>query len=343
MDIIQKQTSGRRAIILRFGRKLVQYAFVIIVALTLNFALPRLAPGDPLTFVVGEETANGLTPDNRLKLEKEMGLDGTAFKQYGRFIGGALQLDLGSSTKFGKPVTAVLGERMPWTLFVVIPALIISPIIGIILGAYAAWNRGKKRDVGMLAAILTLESMPAFWVAMILIAVFGVTLGWLPTFGAAPLFKTDNWSYTIDVIRHLILPVATIVIASAGTNFLLTRSSMLDTLGQDYMMMAEAKGVRKRGIIYKHALRNAMLPVYTHITMSLGILVSGAVVVETVFSYPGIGSLLYESVIARDYPLMQGVFLIITIGVILANLLADLTYPLVDPRARIRKPVEGSI
>lgn len=337
------QASGRRVFLLRLGRKLMQYAFVIIVALTINFALPRLAPGDPLSFVIGAETANELTPEKREQIEKQLGLDGTVIEQYGRFMGGAVRFDLGSSTKFGKPVTTVLGERIPWTLIVVLPALVLSPLIGIILGAYAAWNRGKKRDVGMLAAILTLESMPAFWVGMILIAVFGVTLGWLPTFGAAPMFKADNWSYVMDVIRHLILPVATITIASAGTNFLLTRSSMLDTLGQDYMMMAEAKGVRKSGIIYKHALRNALLPVYTHITMSLGILVSGAVVVETVFSYPGIGSLLFESVIARDYALMQGVFLMITIGVILANLLADLTYPLVDPRARIRKPVEGSV
>jgi peptide/nickel transport system permease protein len=337
------QTSGRKIFLLRFARKLVQYTFVIIVALTINFSLPRLAPGDPLIFVIGSETANEISPEKRKVLEKQLGLDGTMIEQYGRFIGGTVQLDLGSSTKFAKPVTKVLGERMPWTFIVVLPALVLSPLIGIILGAYAAWNRGKKRDVGLLAAILTLESMPAFWVGMVLIAVFGVALGWLPTFGAAPMFKTDNWSYAMDVIRHLILPVVTITLASAGTNFLLTRSSMLDTLGQDYMMMAEAKGVRKSGIIYKHALRNALLPVYTHVTMSLGILVSGAVVVEMVFSYPGIGSLLFESVIARDYALMQGVFLIITIGVILANLLADLTYPLVDPRARIRKPVEGSV
>lgn len=296
-----------------------------------------------MSFVIGADTANGLTPEQREQLEKDLGLDGTVLQQYGKFMSGVLVFDLGSSTKFGKPVTTVLGERIPWTVFVVLPALVLSPFIGIILGAYAAWNRGRKRDVGMLTVILTLESMPAFWVAMILIAVFGVSLGWLPTFGAAPLFKTDNWSYMVDVLRHLVLPVATITIASAGTNFLLTRSSMLDTLGQDYMMMAEAKGVRKSRIIYRHALRNALLPVYTHITMSLGILVSGAVVVETVFSYPGIGSLLFESVIARDYALMQGVFLIITIGVIFANLLADLTYPLVDPRARIRKPVEGSV
>ncbi|MNE29649.1 Glutathione transport system permease protein GsiC [compost metagenome] len=194
----------------------------------------------------------------------------------------------------------------------------------------------------MLAGILALESMPGFWVGMILIAIFGVTLGWFPTYGAAPLIKADAWSYMLDVAHHLVLPVLTITIASVGTNFLLTRSSMLDTLGQDYMLMAEAKGVGKRALIYKHALRNALLPVYTHITMSLGVLVSGAVVVETVFSYPGIGRLLYESVMARDYLLMQGVFLLVTLGVIIANLLADLTYPLVDPRARIRKPAEGT-
>jgi peptide/nickel transport system permease protein len=329
--------------LIRLGRKMFQYAVVLILALSINFALPRLAPGDPLQFVIGAEVVDAMTPEQREKAEMELGLDGSFWHQYIEFMSGAAALDWGSSTKYAKPVTAVLAERFPWTLIVVVPTLLFSTLLGVWLGAYAAWNRGKKRDLGLLTGILTLEAMPGFWVGMILIAVFGVTLGWFPTFGAAPMFKTDTWSYVVSVAEHLVLPVATITIASFGTNFLLTRSSMLDTLGQDYMMMAEAKGAGKLSIIYKHALRNALLPVYTHVTMSLGLLVSGAVIVETVFAYPGIGSLLYESVIARDYPLMQGVFLLVTIGVIFSNMLADFTYPLVDPRARIRKPVEGSV
>lgn len=327
----------------QFGKKLIQYMLVLAVALTINFALPRLAPGDPLEFFFGESTINELTPGQRQQVEHELGLDRTVWQQYADFMTGVFRLDLGSSIKYGKPVTDVLAERLPWTLLLVAPSLILSAVIGIALGAYAAWNRGKRRDLFFLAGMLTVESIPGFWIGMLLIAVFSVSLGWLPSFGAVPIAHTGGTAdYVLAIIEHMILPVLTITITTIGANFLLTRSSMLDTLGQDYVVMAEAKGASQRSLIFNHALRNALLPVYTHITMSLGILVSGAVVVETVFSYPGIGRLLYESVIARDYPMMQGVFLIITLGVIAANLLADVTYPIFDPRARTRKTVEES-
>ncbi|ALS24975.1 MULTISPECIES: ABC transporter permease [Paenibacillus] len=325
----------------RFGRKCVQYILVLFIALTINFALPRLAPGDPLIYFMGQEV-NTLTADQRQRMNQELGLDRTLWEQYTDFMVGAVSLELGSSTKFGKPVKDVLMERLPWTLLLVLPAFVLSALIGMACGAYAAWNRGKRRDVALLTSMLALESLPGFWLGMLLIAVFAVNLGWLPSYGAVPLVHNGGADYVIEVIRRLILPVTTITLATVGANFLLTRSSMLDTLGQDYMFMAEAKGVGRRNLIYRHALRNALLPVYTHVTLGLGTLVSGAVVVETVFSYPGIGRLLYESVIARDFPMMQGVFLLITVGVIAANLLADLTYPFIDPRARYFKPGEGT-
>lgn len=317
-------------------RKLTQYLLVVLVALTINFALPRLAPGDPLTYFLGAEI-NSITAQQKAQVKQELGLNYTVWEQYTRYVTGIFKLDLGSSTKYGKPVVHVLREKLPWTLLVVLPAIVFSALIGIAGGAYAAWNRGKRRDLFLLTGFLALESMPGFWIGMLLIAIFSVHLGWLPSFGAVPLYHMGGtFSYIIEVVKHLVLPIITVTLASVGANFLLTRSSMLESLGQDYIQMAEAKGVSQRKLIFRHALRNALLPVYTRITMSLGVLVSGAVVVETVFSYPGIGRLLYESVIARDYPMMQGVFLLITLGVICANLLADLTYPLVDPRARTR-------
>ncbi|GEB33636.1 ABC transporter permease [Brevibacillus parabrevis] len=326
-----------------FGKKCIQYVLVLAVALTINFALPRLAPGDPLEFFFGESTINELTPQQRQQVEHELGLDRSLWQQYADFMTGVFRFDLGSSIKYGKPVTEVLADRLPWTFLLVAPSLIVSAVIGIAIGAYAAWNRGKRRDLLFLTGMLTIESIPGFWIGMLLIAVFSVSLGWFPSFGAVPIaFTGGGMEYVLALLKHMTLPVITITLATIGGNFLLTRSSMLDTLGQDYVLMAEAKGAVKRSLIFNHALRNALLPVYTHITMSLGILVSGAVVVETVFSYPGVGRLLYESVIARDYPMMQGVFLIITLGVIAANLLADLTYPLFDPRARQRKQVEES-
>ena len=334
---------SRNLFSLHFGKKFLQYLLVFLIALTINFSMPRLAPGDPLQYYFGESSLNELSPEQRLNVERELGLDLPVWEQYLTFIFGIFQLDLGSSIKYGVPVTEVLAERLPWTLLLVGPALILSTIIGIAIGAYAAWNRGKRRDVLTLTGMLTLESIPGFWIGMLLIAVFSVTLGWFPSFGAVSSVQTGGTlEYILDVFLHLVLPVLTVTIASVGSNFLLTRSSMLETLGQDYIQMAELKGVSNGSLIFRHALRNALLPVYTHFTMSLGVLVSGAVVVESVFSYPGIGRLLYESVTARDYPMMQGVFLIITLAVIITNLLADLTYPIFDPRARTRKSVEDS-
>jgi peptide/nickel transport system permease protein len=324
-----------------FGSKLWQYLLVVWIALTINFLLPRLAPGDPLYYMMGDAVAN-LTEEQRMELYRELGLDLPVFIQYIQYLKGAFTWELGSSIQFGVPVANMLADRLPWTVALIGPSIILSALIGITCGAYAAWRRGTNRDVMLLTGILTLESMPGFWIGMILIAIFAVNLGWFPSFGAAPIVHTGGTLlYIFELIRHLILPVTTITIATVGTNFLLTRSSMLDTLGQDYIWMAEAKGVSRRTLIYRHALRNALLPVYTNITMSLGVLVSGAVVVETVFSYPGLGRLLYESVMTRDYPMMQGVFLLITIGVIVANLIADLTYPLLDPRVRNKIRGEG--
>ncbi|MFJ7744857.1 ABC transporter permease [Peribacillus sp. NPDC097295] len=333
----------RKGFSLDFGKKFLQYVLVFLVALTINFSMPRLAPGDPLQYYFGESSLNELSPEQRLDVERELGLDSPVWEQYLTFITGIFHFDLGNSIKYGIPVTKVLAERIPWTLLLVGPALILSTIIGIVIGAYTAWNRGKRRDVLTLTGMLTLESIPGFWIGMLLIAVFSVNLGWFPSFGAVSTVHTGGtMNDVLDVLSHLILPVLTVTIASVGSNFLLTRSSMLETLGQDYIQMAELKGVSNGRLIFKHALRNALLPVYTHFTMSLGVLVSGAVVVESVFSYPGIGRLLYESVTARDYPMMQGVFLIITLAVIVTNLLADLTYPIFDPRARTRKSVGDS-
>ncbi len=324
----------------QIGKKIVQSVIVLLIALSINFIMPRLAPGDPLQYFFGDTTLNELTAEQRLAVEKELGLDLPVWQQYFQFITGIFQMDMGSSIKYGVPVTEVLAERIPWTLLLVGPALLLSAIIGISIGAYAAWNRGKRRDLFFLTGMLTIEAIPGFWIGMLLIAIFSVQLGWLPSFGVGSMNNLEGFSdIVMNFLRHSVLPITTITIATIGSNFLLTRASMLDTLGQDYMAMAEAKGVSKRALIFKHALRNALLPVYTHLTMSLGVLVGGAVIVETVFSYPGVGRLLYESVVARDYPMMQGVFLVITLAVIVANILADMTYPIFDPRARMRRKV----
>ena len=232
-------------------------------------------------------------------------------------------------------MTSIIADKLGWTLLLVFPALLLSTLIGVMIGAYSAWNRGKGRDVTLLTTMLTFQAIPGFWIGMLFIAIFAVQLGWFPTYGALSIVQDGTtWGYVKDVLWHLVLPVTTLSIATVGSNYLLTRSSMLESLGQDYMLMAEAKGVKKRTLIFNHGLRNALLPIYTQFTMALGSLIGGSVIVETVFSYPGIGRLLYESVVARDFPMLQGVFFMITLGVIAANILADITYPLIDPRAK---------
>ena len=324
------------------GKKLFQYFLVLFVAITINFGLPRLAPGDPLMYFFDEATLQELTADQKQAVLESVGLGGTVWEQYTNYIKGIFTLDFGTSIKYAQPVTEIIADKLGWTITLILPALILSTLIGVIIGAYSAWNRGKGRDITLLTTMLTFQAIPGFWMGMLFIAVFAVQLGLFPTYGAVSIVQDGTtWGYIKDVAWHLVLPIATLSIATVGSNYLLTRSSMLESLGQDYMTMAEAKGVTKKTLIFNHGLRNALLPIYTQFTLALGSLIGGSVIVETVFSYPGIGSLLYESVTARDFPMMQGVFLMITFGVIVANVFADLTYPLIDPRAKSGVGKEG--
>lgn len=316
------------------SRRAGQYLLVLWVAVTLNFALPRLAPGDPLHYLLGQE-ANTLTPEQRERVLAQYGLDRPVPAQYASYLAGLVRADLGTSVRFGRPVRDILVDRLPFTLLLVVPAIVLSTVLGTALGVLGAWKRGRPLGVALLVGMLFLESAPSFWIGMLLIAVFSVELGWLPSFGTGPLVAVDGLpAYGVEVARRLILPVATITLATVGGTFLLARASLLTTLGEDYVLLAEAKGVPGRSVVFRHALRNALLPVYTNVALRFGALAGGAVVVETVFGYSGLGRLVYESVLARDYPLLQGAFLLISVGVIAANLLADLTYPFLDPRVR---------
>lgn len=316
----------------RLLKRIGQYVLVLCVALTLNFLLPRVAPGDPINYLLNNEV-NAITAEQREQILSQYGLDRPVLEQYGHYWMDLIQLELGTSVRFGRPVTDVLMDHLPWTLLLVGSATVLSTLTGATAGTIAAWKRGNAWDTGMMVGILSLEAMPGFWIGMILISIFAVTLGWLPSFGAVSLVSSGGLlAFFLDVLHHMILPVIAITLATTGSIFLLARASLLTTLGEDYTTMAEAKGVSERGVVFRHALRNALLPVYTNLTLSLGTLVSGAVVIETVFAYPGLGRMIYEGVLARDYPLLQGAFLLVTIGVVSANLLADLTYPLLDPR-----------
>lgn len=312
----------------------VQYALVLVFAVTLNFLLPRLMPGSPLVFLAGEDVGF-MSEEQRGQLLSSLGLDRPVWAQYVLYLGNLARGDLGFSFQKGRPISEIIAQRLPWTLLLVGLSLILATLAGLAWGTLAAWRRGTFVDVASLGTSMFFESTPSFWLGMIFIALFAATLRWFPIFGAqTPGAVLAGWSRVVDVARHLVLPLATLTLITIPGFFLIMRYSMLTVLGEQYIATAKAKGVGERGVMYRHAMRNALLPVATVFMLNLGFIVSGATVVETVFSYPGVGRLLFEAVLNRDYPVIQATFFIITVSVIAANVLADLLYPLIDPRVR---------
>jgi peptide/nickel transport system permease protein len=315
------------------ARAVVQYGLVLFAAVCLNFALPRLAPGDAIDYLFPPEQAGAVSPEQRAQVLRQFGLDQPVPEQFRRYLAGLARGDLLLSVRYGTPVTFLLAERLGWTLLLVGGAVLLSTVIGTLLGFRSAWRRGSAGDAGVLSGVMLVDSMPPFFVGMLFILVFSVQLGWLPTFGAQPTGDAAGMDFLVEAAKRLILPLATLTLASLGPVYLVARSAMVSELQEDYVLMAEAKGLTERQV-RRHAQRNALLPVSTIALIGLGTLVGGAAVVETVFSYPGLGRLIYESVLARDYPVLQGAFLLLAMAVIAANLLNDLLYPLLDPRVR---------
>jgi peptide/nickel transport system permease protein len=322
--------------------KIGQYGLVLFIAVTLNFLLPRLMPGNPMALLAGEE-ANKLTPDQRAELVRSVGMDQPLAVQYTRYLQNLARGDFGYSYQKNKPISSILADRLPWTLLLTVTSLVISTVVGVVLGAMAAWKRGERGDVGLLGLFVFLESLPSFWVGMLLVALFAVQWPIFPAFGATAAWAGyTGWDNVGDILRHLVLPVTTLTIVSISGTFLVARYAMLSVLGEEFICVARSKGLAERQILFHHVLRNALLPVATVFTLNLAFAVGGATVVETVFSYPGIGRLIYEAVLNRDYPILQAAFLMITVMVVAANILADLVYPLLDPRVRQARSRGGS-
>lgn len=310
-----------------------QYGAVLLVAIVLNFALPRLAPGDAIDYLLPPEQAGALTPEQRTEVLNRFGLDEPVMVQFGDYLAGIARGDLLVSVKFGRPVTSLLFERVGWTLLLVGGALVLSTLLGAALGFRSAWRRGTSADTGALAGVMFVDALPPFFVGSLLLLTFSVGLGWFPSYGALAGQDAQGLALVGEVLQRAVLPVATLTIAGLGPMYLVARSALVGEMQEDYVLMAEAKGLSDREV-RRHAARNALLPVSTVSMVGLGTLVGGAAVVETVFSYPGLGRLIYESVLARDYPVLQGAFLLLIVTVVVANLLNDLAYPLLDPRVR---------
>lgn len=329
--------SGGRAVgpvlrrsLARLGQSLV----VVVVATTLNFALPHLAPGDPVEYLY-QGAAGSLTAAQVADLRADYGLDQPLPQQYVSYWRDLFHGDLGVSVEHNRPVRDLLVERLPWTVLLVGTATVLAALVGTLAGALAAWRRGSRSDVGLVSGVLTLDAMPGFWIGMVLVAVLAVGQGWFPSFGAMPVGGAEpGLAGVLAVAHHLVLPVATLVLATLGGTFLLARGAMSSALEEPWVRMAEAKGVAPRRVALHHALRNALLPVSTTVALNVAVLLSGSVVIETVFAYPGLGDLVFDATIARDYPLLRGAFLLVTLGVVASNVVVDLAYPLLDPRVR---------
>ncbi len=304
--------------------------FLFISALI--FTLIHLAPGDPSRILIGER---GRIPQEIFEeYRRRLGLDKPLVVQYFLWLGSFLQGHLGYSMINERPVVGLIGERATYTLELMLIAEVISVVIAVVLGVIAAVKHYSIVDALVSVGALVGYSTPNFWMALMGIMVFAVQLGWLPVFGTkTPGITFDSpISAFLDHLKHLVLPVGVLVLMWTAYLLRMVRSSMLEVLGQDYITTARAKGVKERVVIYKHALRNALLPVITYEGYSIGFLFGGAAVIEYIFAWPGLGQFMVDMAVLRDYPTLMGLGMVIAIMVLLANLGADIAYAVADPR-----------
>lgn len=309
--------------------RLSEYGIVLAAALLINFVLPRALPGGPLKTLGGGENAGALSAETQQRILADYGLDQPLWQQFLSYLGKLATFDLGSSFVDSSPVRDVIAAALPWTLLLVGTSILLTFVIGVVSGVLAGVRRRRGKGNGLLTGALLFDSIPSFWLGMLFIALFGVVLGILPTFGVGTGFADPG-----ELARHLVLPVLTLTLTGFGQFFLVTRYSMLSVLASDYVEHARARGIPPARRMFRHALRPALLPVHTVLLIEIGYLVGGALVVETLFAYPGLGRVTFDAIRARDFPLMQGTFLVLTLAVIVANAIADATYALIDPRLR---------
>jgi peptide/nickel transport system permease protein len=298
----------------------------MIIVSVIAFSLIHLVPGDPAVLIVGDAQNTELLAKTR----SDLGLDRSPVEQFFIWSGNILQGDFGTSIASGEPVFELLWSRFGVTAYVVLVATIVSTLIAVPAGIFAAWRQNTRADVAVVGLAILALSIPSFWAGIILILVFGVELGWLPTVGYVP--PSEGF---VRSLSYIILPVVALTLIQAGTVIRMARAAAIDELRLEYITYARSKGLSEFRVLARHLLPNAMAPVLTIIGFILGTLLAGAAVIETVFTLPGLGRLLVDSILGRDYPVVQGGVLLIAVIYILVNLAVDLVYPLLDPRVRL--------
>jgi len=337
-DAETPETPGRRRRHRTWPVVLASYLGMIFVLITLNFALPRAMPGDPVdaliarggsSFVFGE--------DSRAKLEQYYGLDDSLFSQYTHYLNRLAHGDLGRSITTNKPVTHELARRIPWTALLIGTSMVLATAIGMVLGIHAGWRRDRPADRALMTGLLAAREFPPFLLASLLLFLVSVKLGWLPLGGAETPFSSsyDVVQRVVDIARHALLPTIVLTLGLTVGYYLIMRSGMVQELGADYLRMGRAKGLRQRRLKYRYAARNALLPVVSFTAIEVGFAVTANLLVERVFSYPGLGELMFGSIVTRDYPSMQGAFLVFSVAIVTVNALADVIYRRLDPRTTL--------
>lgn len=324
---------SRRSYLLR--RVLQAFASLFVIA-TILFFLFRMGLPDPTTALVAE----GLNPEQRELVRQRFGLDQPLWQQYLLFLQNAVQGDFGFSFHYRAPVADIIWDRLANTMVLMLSAIAIAYAIGVPLGAWLSWRRGTRTDTVGIFVGLMFRSAPMFWTGMIAILVFGVFWGMFPTSGMRTLpYQADGFFdkvFTLDFLWHLILPAMIVALYYLGSPLLIMRNTMLEVYGEDFIEMARAKGLPERRILYNHAARNALLPVVTQLAVTIGLAAGGQVVVEVVFSWPGLGREILSAVRTSDFPLAQASFLVMAAFVITLNLLVDILYTTLDPRVSFR-------
>jgi peptide/nickel transport system permease protein len=319
-------------------RRISFYLVALWASITINFIIPRLAPGDPAGALMARFQGR-MTPQAIHSLELQFGIShDPLWMQYFQYLNNLFHGNMGTSfTYFPTPVSTVLAQELPWTLALVGTSVLISFTLGTLIGVLIAWKRGSFID-GVFPPLLTFFSaIPYFWLALVALYILAYTLNWFPLNGGYSTSTTIGWNmdFLLSALNHALLPAFTIVLASIAGWMLGMRNAMITTLTEDYVLLAEAKGLSERRVMLSYAARNAILPNITGFALSLGFVVGGSLLTEVVFSYPGIGFALLQAAQNSDYPLLQGIFLLIALAVLGANFIADLVYVVLDPRVRV--------
>jgi len=311
------------------------YLLTLFALATLNFFIPRAMPGDPIAALAAQSSSHfTLGEQTRAALNSYYGLDHSLASQYGHYLTALVHGDLGRSIVTNTAVSHEIGRRLPWTLLLIGSALALSLGIGVLGGVQSGWRRDRPADRALLTTLLAVREFPAYLLASLLLFVFAVKVQWLPLFGAQTPFS-DSFSLAAkvgDIAQHLLLPLFVLTVGLTAGNYLVMRAAMVSELGADYLLLGRAKGLRDRQLKYRYAARNALLPVVSVAALQLGFVVTGDVLVERVFAYPGIGGLIFDSIGARDYPSIQGAFLVVSFSVVTVNRLADMLSRRLDPR-----------